>query len=229
MKIGKKDCGQYSLRGITLGQRGNFCGYIDVEVVAIDYGSESVLLSGFNKVGITIKELSKKELKKVYYIKKAKENDYNMWVSIDAIEKYDNKEKEVYVEETKDISYDEDMFNKFVEAVRSGNVYYGEEFRVRIGCSSSVIEHGYCKDAEIVDIKVFVIDYDFSNSYDILSKHCNMNDSEQLEKILDSPVSYIFDRKTVTEEIINDLYLEDSIFAYEKLDDGRIIIIVRPE
>ena len=31
MKIGKKDCGQYSLRGITLGQKGNFCGYIDVE------------------------------------------------------------------------------------------------------------------------------------------------------------------------------------------------------
>ena len=41
MKIGRKNCGQYSLRGVTLGQRGNFCGYIDVEVVAIDYGSLS--------------------------------------------------------------------------------------------------------------------------------------------------------------------------------------------
>lgn len=220
MKIRKKDCMNHSLRGITLGQKGNFCGNTDVEVVAIDYGSESVLLSGFNKAGITIKELSKKELKKVYYIKKAKENDYNMWVSIDAIEKYNTKEEEECDEY-------EAKFNDFIKRITEGNFSDGDEFcDIRLERSSSTIEDSYHPYATPENIKVFTIEYDFNNAYKILSERCDMNDARELSKILNSTTNYIYWRETVTEEIIHDLYLDNKIYSYQKMKDGRIIIVI---
>lgn len=95
MKVSKEYYSHYSLRGITLGDKGNFCGHLGVNVVAIDYNSESVLLTGFHGDSVTIKGLNKEELKRVYYTKKAKKNEYNLWVSIDAIERYKKSNEEI--------------------------------------------------------------------------------------------------------------------------------------
>lgn len=228
MKIRKENYNQYTLRGITLGQKMlNCCGHLDVEVVAIDYGSESVLISGFSGDAVTIKELSKKEIKRVYYTKKAKKNEYNLWFSIDAIERY-NANKGINKEEVEEEECDiyEAKFNYFIKCINDGNISDGDEFcDIKLECST-MIEDSYHPHATPKDIKVFAIEYDFNNAYQILSSACDMNDARELGKILNRTTPYIYCRGTITEEIIHDLYLDDKIYSYQKMKDGRIIIVI---
>lgn len=234
MKISKENYNQYTLRGITLGQKMlNCCGHLDVEVVAIDYNSESVLISGFadNDGAVKIKELSKKYKKRVFYTNKASKNEYTLWFSVDAIERY-NANKGINKEEVEEIIEEEEYdeyeakFNYFIKCINDGNISDGDEFcDIKLECST-IIEDSYHPHATPKDIKVFTIEYDFNNAYQILSSACDMNDARELGKILNRTTPYIYCRETVTEEIINDLYLDDKIYSYQKMKDGRIIILI---
>jgi hypothetical protein len=235
MKIGKEYCNQYTLRGITLGQKMlNCCGHLDVEVVAIDYNSESVLISGFANNATSIKELSKNYKKKVFYTSKAKKNEYTLWISIDAIERYNNDSKEAVIEEeAEDIEEVEEecdeyetKFNYFIKCINDGIFSDGDEFcDIKLECSTT-IEDSYHPHATPKNIKVFTIEYDFKNAYQTLSSACDMNDARELRKILNRTAPYIYCRETITEEIIHDLYLDDKIYSYQKMKDGRIIIVI---
>ena len=227
-KIIKEGESYYGCRGIVLGSTLlNCCGHINMKVLAIDYKSETILIDGYSG-GESLPTISQiKKSDKIYdivYVKEAKRGEYNLWIPIDKIEKYncENKEEEEVAEEKTYDTY-RIAFIDFKKRVLAGDIDDGEEFELCIPASSDIMTD-FSSYGNPEKYNAYIIDSYRTNLRSVLLSFLHYNE-------LLAAIFYIIEESNELEDslsytIIQNLYLKEKIHSFSLLEDGRIVLLV---
>ena len=228
LKISKEFMKDYGCRGIVLGSTLlNCCGHINMKVLAIDYKSETILIDGYsgNENLPTISQIKKSDSKyNIVYVKEAKRGEYNLWISIDKIVKY-NCEKKEEEEVTEEKTYDtyRILFIDFKKRVLAGNIKDGEEFELCIPASSDIMDD-FSSYGNPEKYSVYIIDSYRTNLRSVLLSFLHYNE------LLDSIFNIIEESNELEDYlsnvIVHNLYLKEKIHSFSLLEDGRIVLLV---
>lgn len=226
-----KDLKDYGCRGIVLGSTLlNCCGHINVKVLAIDYKSETILIDGYsgNENLPTISQIKKSDSKyNIAYVKEAKRGEYNLWIPIDEIEKYncENKEEEEVTEEKTYDTY-RILFIDFKKRVLTGDIDDGEEFELCIPASSDIM-NDFSSYGNPEKYNAYIIDSYRTNLRSVLLSFLHYNE------LLDSIFNIIEESNELEDYlsnvIVHNLYLKEKIHSFSLLEDGRIVLLVLKE
>ena len=229
-KISKEWEGNYKCRGIVLGSTLlNCCGHIDMKVLAIDFKSQTILINGYSGLDLpTIAQIKKSDdTHYIVYVKEAKREEYNLWISLDEIEKYnrENKEEEEVAEEKTYDTY-RIAFIDFKKRVLAGDIDDGEEFELCIPESSDIMTD-FSSYGNPEKYNAYIIDSYRTNLRSVLLSFLHY--SELLAAIF-----YIIEESNELEDslsykIIHNLYLKEKIHSFSLLEDGRIVLLLLKE
>lgn len=221
----------YSCRGIVLGSKLlNCCGHINMKVLAIDYKNETILIDGFSgdESLPTISQIKKRDnTYNIVYVKEAKGSEYNLWISIDEMDKYnrENKEEDEIPEEKTYDTY-RIAFIDFKKRVFAGDIDDGEEFELCIPESSDIM-NDFSSYGNPEKYNAYIIDSYRTNLRSVLLSFLHYN--ELLDSIFDIIEGSDELEDCLSYTIIHNLYLEEKIYSFSLLEDGRIVLLVLKE